>query len=80
MRALPTLMNSNFSDTFTSPSTVEVYPSSSAGIVSHRKIKLVNGIGKFKLDTANLYSGEIIEVKVGWKYITGDSKVSVTLS
>jgi hypothetical protein len=75
-----TLMNSDMTDTFVSPPTVEVYPSSSAGVVSHRKVKLVNGVGKFKLDTVNLYSGETIEVKVGWKYITGDSKVSVTLS
>jgi hypothetical protein len=75
-----TLMNYNLSNTFTSPQTVEVYPLSSAGAVSHRKVSVVNGTGKFKLDTSNLYSGDVVEVKVGWKYITGDTKLNLTLS
>jgi len=74
------LMNYDLSNTFTSPPTIEVYPLSSAGVVSHRKVNVVNGIGKFKLDTSNLYSGDVVEVKVGWKYITGDTKILLTLS
>jgi hypothetical protein len=75
-----TLMNYDFSDTWTNPPDVECYPSTDAGNLLHRKIILKNGVGKFKIDTSNLYSGETFNVKVGWKYITSDSKVSVTLS
>jgi hypothetical protein len=75
-----TLMNYDFSDTWINPPDVECYPSTDAGNLLHRKITLKNGVGKFKIDTSNLYFGETFDVKVGWKYITSDSKVSVTLS
>ena len=75
-----TLMNGDFSDTWLNPPDVECYPSCEAGILSHRKVILKNGVGKFKVDTTNLYSGDTFDVKIGWKYITSDSKVSVTLS
>ena len=75
------LMNNDFSQTISNaPSTLECYPVSDAGIISHRKLILKNGVGKFKIDTRNLYSGDVFDVKVGWKYITTDSKVSVTIS
>jgi len=75
-----TLMNNDFSDTWSNPANVEVYPVTDAGQLSHRKVKVVNGTGKFKVDTKNLYSGDVFDVKVGWKYITNDSSVTVTIS
>jgi len=75
-----TLMNHNFTDTWTSPPDVSIYPTTTAGLISHRVVNLVNGVGKFKVDTSHLYSGESFDVKVGWKYITNDSSVTVTLS
>lgn len=62
------------------PIEMETYPVVDAGQCSHRKLILKNGIGKFKVDTTNLSSGEKFDVKIGWKYITSDSKISVTLS
>jgi len=59
---------------------IEVYPTVDAGILSHRKITLVKGIGKFKVDTSHLYSGETFDIKIGWKYLTSDNKVNVKLS
>ena len=76
-----TLMDKNLSNTFTNaPATLECYPTVDAGELSHRKVILKNGVGKFKVDTKNLYSGDSFDVKIGWKYITSDSKVTVTLS
>jgi hypothetical protein len=75
-----TLMNSALTDTFDNvPANIEVYPTTDAGVLSHRKVNLVNGVGKFKLNTSNLYSGEAFYVKVGWKYITGESQIRVTM-
>ena len=75
-----TLMNNSLTDTWRNLPDLEVYPTVDAGILSHRKITLVKGVGKFKVDTTNLYSGETFDVKIGWKYLTSDSKVSVKLS
>lgn len=74
------LTNYNNTDTWSNPPDIECYPICDAGDLSHRKLTLKNGVGKFKVDTTNLYSGDTFDVKVGWKYITGDSKVTVTLS
>lgn len=76
-----TLMDKSFTNTFSNaPATLECYPSIDAGELSHRKVVLKNGVGKFKVDTKNLYAGDSFDVKIGWKYITSDSKVSVTVS
>jgi hypothetical protein len=74
------LMNSDLTDTISTDKDVEVYPVVSAGILSHRKVILKNGTGKFNIDTTNLYSGDELEVKAGWKFITGDSKVTTLLT
>jgi hypothetical protein len=74
------LMNPNLTDTISTDKDVEVYPVVSAGILSHRKVILKNGTGKFNVDTTNLYSGDELEVKAGWKFITGDSKVTTLLT
>jgi hypothetical protein len=74
-----TLMNNDFSDTWTNPPDIAVYPVADAGNQSHRKLILKNGVGNFKVDTTNLYSGDEFDVKIGWKYITSDSKISVTV-
>ena len=75
-----TLMNNDFTDTYTNAPNVEAYPTTEAGALSHRKIIIKNGIGKFKIDTSNLYSGDTFDVKIGWKYRTSDSKVTVTVN
>jgi hypothetical protein len=76
-----TLMDNSLSENISNaPEILEVYPLVDAGICSHRKLRLKNGVGKFTVDTKNLYAGETIDVKIGWKYITTDSKVTVTLS
>ena len=75
-----TLMDNSLTNTWRNLPDLEVYPTVDAGILSHRKINLVKGVGKFKVDTTNLYSGETFDVKIGWKYLTSDSKVSVKLS
>jgi len=75
-----TLMNNDFTDTYINSPDIEVYPTTEAGVILHRKIVLKNGIGKFKVDTSNLYSGETFDVKIGWKYRTNDSKVTVTVN
>jgi hypothetical protein len=74
------LMNPNLTDIITTDKDIEVYPVVSAGILSHRKVILKNGTGKFNVDTTNLYSGDELEVKAGWKFITGDSKVTTLLT
>lgn len=75
-----TLMNDDFSDTINNAPELECYPVVDAGECSHRKVILKNGTGKFKVDTRNLSSGESFDVKIGWKFITTDSKVTVTLA
>lgn len=75
-----TLMNNDFTDTYTNAPDLEVYPTTEAGVLLHRKVVLKNGIGKFKIDTSNLYSGDTFDVKIGWKYRTNDSKVTVTVN
>jgi hypothetical protein len=74
------LMTPDLTDTISTDKDVEVYPVVNAGIISHRKIILKNGTGKFNVDTTNLYSGDELEVKAGWKFITGDSKVTTLLT
>jgi hypothetical protein len=75
-----TLMNYDFTDTYINTPDIEVYPTTEAGVLLHRKVILKNGIGKFKIDTSNLYSGDTFDVKIGWKYRTSDSKVTVTVN
>ena len=75
-----TLMNNDFTDTYTNAPDLEVYPTTEAGVLLHRKVVLKNGTGKFKVDTSNLYSGDTFDVKIGWKYRTNDSKVTVTVN
>jgi len=74
------LMAPDLTDTITTDKDVEVYPVVNTGILSHRKVILKNGTGKFNVDTTNLYSGDELEVKAGWKFITGDSKVTTLLT
>ena len=75
------LMNNDFSELISNPpEEIEIYPEADAGEISHKKLILKNGIGKFKVDTKNLYSGDKFDVKIGWRYITNDSKVTVTLN
>jgi hypothetical protein len=71
------LMNCDFTDTWINPPSIEFYPTTTAGRLSHRKVKLINGIGKFKLDLTDVDYGEIVEVKSNWKYITGDHKINL---
>jgi len=75
-----TIMNRDFTDTIANPPNIEMYPSTTAGTISHRKLTLVNGTGQFKIDTSLLLSGESFKVKANWKYITCDSTVTTTLN
>lgn len=76
-----TLMNSDCTEVISNPpAELEVYPVVDAGSCSHRKLVLKNGTGKFKVNTSELYSGESFDVKIGWKYITTDNSITVTLS
>jgi hypothetical protein len=76
-----TLMNSDCTEVISNPPTeLEVYPIVDAGLCSHRKLVLKNGVGKFKVNTSDLYSGDVFDVKIGWKYITSDNSITVTLS
>jgi predicted GNAT family acetyltransferase len=74
-----TLMNCDFTDTWIDPPTIEFYPTTTAGYLSHRKVKLVGGVGRFKIDLKDVYSNDIIEVKSNWKYITGDHKIEIQI-
>ena len=74
------LTDKNSNSFSNAPATLECYPTVDAGELSHRKVILKNGVGKFKVDTKNLYSGDSFDVKIGWKYITSDNKVTTTVS
>lgn len=50
------------------------------GVVDRTRVKLTNGQGKFKILTSTLESGDIVDVKAGFKTITGLARFTKTLS
>lgn len=67
------------SDFYTQHPDFEVYPMVDGGRLSHRKVWVKNGVGKFKFFTDGLEKGELIDIKVGFKNYSGVDKLTVTM-
>lgn len=50
------------------------------GVIDRTRVKLTNGQGKFKILTSTLESGDIVDVKAGFKTVTGLARFTKTLS
>jgi hypothetical protein len=57
-----------------------VYLEPVCGVLDRTRVKLTNGMGKFKILTSTLDSGDVVDVKAGFKTVTGLARFTKTLS
>jgi hypothetical protein len=57
-----------------------VYLDSIVGSLSKTRVNINNKTGSFKIDTTGLVSGDIVSVKLGYKYFTGVTVFNKTLA
>jgi hypothetical protein len=50
------------------------------GILDRTKVKLTNGVGKFNILTSTLETGDVVEVKIGYKTFTNKTTFTKVLS
>lgn len=56
-----------------------VYIEPIIGSVNKTRVSLVNGVGEFVISSAGLNAGDVIRVKLGWKFWPGTSDVFITV-
>lgn len=64
----------------TNPSFKRVYLESICGVLDRSEVVLKNGQGQFNILTSTLQAGEVVDVKVGFKYWTNVERIQITLS
>lgn len=57
----------------------EVFLEAVAGYLPKTRVKLVDGIGSFKVGSLGLTAGDTVRVKAGWRYVPGLGDVSITV-
>lgn len=56
-----------------------LYLESTAGYLPQTRVKLVNGVGKFKIRALDLEPGDTIKIKAGWKNYSGAAEHVLTV-
>ena len=57
----------------------EVFLESIVGSVDRTRVVLTNGVGRFNISTSSLQTGEVVRVKLGYKYFTGVTEFTATV-
>jgi hypothetical protein len=57
----------------------ELYAETTAGYLPKQRINIVNGTAQFTLLTQGLSSGDVIRVKLGWRYWTGETEFTINV-
>jgi len=57
----------------------DVYVEALSGYLPHQRVQIVNGRGQVRVMALQVYSGEQIKVKVGFKFWSGDAEHTVTV-
>lgn len=55
----------------------EVFLESVVGVLPKTRVRLINGVGSFRVLTTGLDAGDTVRVKAGWRYVPGLGEVSI---
>lgn len=61
------------------PSITQVYLEQQVGIINRSKVNLVNGAGSFSVSTVGLTAGDIVNVRMGYKFATNLNQFTKTI-